>query len=146
MRIYYAFSMKEEIRRLYEDHPLNLYLILRNLYFMREADQDYAISLYKQMINKLNKTKIDRDLFIQYHNTYTYSKNRDKHIINNLYKDEVSVLIVKNSYLLITTNQNDTSFFHILDDYAPNFFVCDFRNTDYFWLSSLKMLATSNSV
>lgn len=106
MRIYYAFSMKEEIKKLYEDHPLNLYLILRNLYFMREADQEYAVYLYKQMINKLNKSKIDRDLFIQYHNTYTYSKNGEKHIINNLYKDEVSVLTVKNSYLLITTNQN----------------------------------------
>ncbi len=146
MRIYYAFSMKEEIKKLYEDHPLNLYLILRNLYFMREADQEYAVYLYKQMINKLNKSKIDRDLFIQYHNTYTYSKNGEKHIINNLYKDEVSVLTVKNSYLLITTNQNNTSFFQILDQYTSDFFICDFSNMDYFWLSSLKMLATSNAV
>ena len=146
MRIYYAFSMKEEIKKLYEDHPLNLYLILRNLYFMREADQEYAVYLYKQMINKLNKSKIYRDLFIQYHNTYTYSKNGEKHIINNLYKDEVSVLTVKNSYLLITTNQNNTSFFQILDQYASDFFICDFSNMDYFWLSSLKMLATSNAV
>ena len=50
--------MKEEIKKLYEDHPLNLYLILRNLYFMREADQEYAVYLYKQMINKLNKSNI----------------------------------------------------------------------------------------
>lgn len=113
---------------------------------MREADQEYAVYLYKQMINKLNKSKIDRDLFIQYHNTYTYSKNGEKHIINNLYKDEVSVLTVKNSYLLITTNQNNTSFFQILDQYASDFFICDFSNMDYFWLSSLKMLATSNAV
>ena len=146
MRIYYAFSIKEEIKKLYEDHPLNLYLILRNLYFMREADQEYAIHLYKQMINKLNKNKMDRDLFLQYHNSYTYSKNRDKHIINNLYKDEVSVLIVKNSYLLITSNQNNTTFFQILDQYTSNLFICDFANMDYFWLTKLKMLATSTSV
>ena len=77
---------------------------------------------------------------------YLYSKNGEKHIINNLYKDEVSVLTVKNSYLLITTNQNNTSFFQILDQYASDFFICDFSNMDYFWLSSLKMLATSNAV
>ena len=135
MRIYYAFSMKEEIKKLYEDHPLNLYLILRNLYFMREADQEYAIYLYKQMINKLNKSKIDRDLFIQYHNTYTYSKNGEKHIINNLYKDEVSVLTVKNSYLLITTNQNNTSFFQI----AVSFFLAYFY-TNYQLLLHIVLL------
>ena len=140
MRIYYAFSMKEEIKKLYEDHPLNLYLILRNLYFMREADQEYAIYLYKQMINKLNKSKIDRDLFIQYHNTYTYSKNGEKHIINNLYKDEVSVLKVKSTHILINANKSYTEFFVLLNQYDPNFFVCDFNNHDYFFLSNIKLL------
>lgn len=146
MRVYYAFSMKEEIKTLYEDSPSNLFLIMKNLYFMREADQEYAIYLYRQMINRLDKARIDRDLFIKYHNTYTYSKNQEKHIINNLYKDEISILIVKNSYLLITTNRNDTSFFSILDQFAPNFFICDFSNADYFWLSKLKILATSDPV
>ena len=146
MRVYYAFSMKEEIKKLYEDSPSNLFLIMKNLYFMREADQEYAIYLYKQMINKLDKTKIDRNLFIKYHNAYAYSKSEGKHIINNLYKDEVSILIVKNSYLLITTNKNDTTFFSVLEQFAPNFFICDFSNSDYFWLSSIKILATSDPV
>ena len=86
MRIYYAFSMKEETKKLYEDHPLNLYLILRNLYFMREADQEYAIYLYKQMINKLNKSK----------STATYSFNITIHTrILKMEKNTLSIIYIK---------------------------------------------------
>ena len=53
-------------------------------------------------------------------------------IINNLYKDEVSALKVKYSYILINTNKSYTDFFNVL--------ALDNRNNDYFFLSNIKIL------
>lgn len=141
MRVYYIFSVKDYIKNLYLDNQNNLFLILRNIYFMRECDKEYALNLYKQLINPLDKAYINKDIFIKYHNTYMYSKQDNKHIMNNLYKDEVSIMTVKNSYILLNTNNNNSSFFKVLDNYSHNLFICDFENYDYFFLDSIKNLA-----
>ena len=70
----------------------------------------------------------------------TYIKKGNNHIINNLYKDEISALKVKNSYILINSNKNYTEFFNVLLIENPNYFVCDFINKDYFFLSNIKIL------
>ena len=69
-----------------------------------------------------------------------YSKSGNDHIINNLYKDEISVLTIKNSYILITANHNYSSFFNILNTFGNEYFICDFTYQDYFWLKDVKML------
>ena len=146
MRIYFVFKIKEEYIDLYKDTPNTLYNILNQMYYMKRNEIGYGFNLFNQMIERIDKFDLDKHLYVLLHTKMKYSKKGDEHVLNNLYKDEVSVLTVKNSYLLITTNQNNTSFFQILDQYASDFFICDFSNMDYFWLSSLKMLATSNAV
>ena len=69
-----------------------------------------------------------------------YSKNRNEHIINNLYKDEISILTIKNSYILITANHNYSSFFNIIGNLGDEYFICDFLYQDYFWINDIKML------
>ena len=123
-----------------------MYEILKQIYCLNKKDLNYAIQVFSSLTDKIDRDYLNRKMYLKYHKEMVYTKTEKEHIINNLYKDEVSVLTVKNSYLLITTNQNNTSFFQILDQYASDFFICDFSNMDYFWLSSLKMLATSNAV
>lgn len=140
MRIYYIFDIREEYISLYNDSPKSLFNVLYQLYYMRKKDVEYGFNMFKQLTNKINKEKIDRDIFIKLHNKMTYVKKGNNHIINNLYKDEISALKVKNSYILINSNKNYTDFFNILLKENPNYFVCDFINKDYFFLSNIKIL------
>ena len=43
--------------------------------------------------------------------------------------------IVKNSYIRLEMEQVKSSFFDILRDYSDNYFVCDFKHYDFFFLS-----------
>ncbi len=140
MRIYYIFNIKDEYISLYNESPSSLYNVLYQLYYMRKKDIEYGFNMFKQLVNKIDKELLDKEIFVKLHNRMTYVKKGNNHIINNLYKDEVSILKIKNSYILINCNKNYTEFFNILQKYGRNYFVCDFINKDYFFLSNIKML------
>lgn len=141
MRNYYVFKIKKEFYNLYKDNPSSLYNILKHLYYMRKCELTYGFNLFKQITMPILKNDLDKKIYIKYHNEMTYSKNGDEHIINNLYKDEVSILTIKKSYILINANKNYSSFFKILNEYNNDFFVCDFTNQDYFFISNIKDLS-----
>jgi len=140
MRIYYVFDIKDEYVKLYGDSPNSLYNVLHQLHYLRKKDIDYGFNMFKQLTNKIDNVNIDKNIFLKMHNKMTYVKKSENHIINNLYKDEVSVLKAKRAYILINCNKNYTEFFNILMQENANYFVCDFNNNDYFFLSSIKML------
>lgn len=140
MRVYYVFDVKDEFVSLYKDNANTLYNILNQMYYMKREDINYGYNLFKQIINKQDKFKLDKYIFLLMHNKMKYSKKDHDHVINNLYKDEISVLKVKNTHILINSNKSYTEFFNILYDYNPNLFVCDFINHDYFFISNIKML------
>ena len=140
MRIYYIFDIRDEYISLYNDSPKSLFNVLYQLYYMRKKDVEYGFNMFKQLTNKINKEKLDSDIFIKLHTKMTYIKKGNNHIINNLYKDEISALKVKKSYILINSNKSYTEFFNILVNQNRNYFVCDFINKDYFFLSNIKIL------
>ena len=140
MRIYYVFNIRDEYIKLYKECPSSLYNVLCQLYYMRKKDLDYGFNMFRQLTHKIDNHKIDKDIFIKMHDRMTYIKKGTIHIINNLYKDEVSALKAKKSYILINCNKNYTEFFNILYNQGIDYFVCDFNNNDYFFLSSLKIL------
>ena len=140
MRIYYVFDIRAEYISLYRDSPKSLFDVLYQLYYMRKKAIEYGFNMFKQLTNKINKEETDKDIFVKLHNKMTYIKKGNNHIINNLYKDEISALKVKNSYILINSNKNYTEFFNVLLIENPNYFVCDFINKDYFFLSNIKIL------
>ncbi len=140
MRVYYIFSMKDEFASLYQDQPELLFQILKQIYYMHECDLEYAFNLFHQLTQQIGKTSLDRRLFIELHKKMPYSKSGNQHIMNNLYKDEVSILVVKNSHILITSNHNYSSFFPYLLEKDHHYFVCDFSYNDYFWLKQVKTL------
>ena len=140
MRIYYVFDIRSEYVDLYKETPNSLYNVLHQLYYMRKKDLEYGFNMFKQLANRIDKDEVDKNIFLKLHNKMTYVKKGDNHIINNLYKDEVSVLKVKYSYILINTNKSYTDFFNTLALDNRNYFVCDFINNDYFFLSNIKIL------
>ncbi len=140
MRIYYVFDIRSEYVDLYKETPNSLYNVLHQLYYMRKKDLEYGFNMFKQLANRIDKDEVDKNIFLKLHNKMIYVKKKDNHIINNLYKDEVSALKVKYSYILINTNKSYTDFFNVLALDNRNYFVCDFINNDYFFLSNIKIL------
>ena len=140
MRIYFVFKVKEEYIDLYKDTPNTLYKILNQMYNMKRNEIGYGFNLFNQMINRFDKFDLDKYLYVLLHTKMKYSKKGDEHVLNNLYKDEVSVLKVKSTHILINANKSYTEFFVLLNLYDTNLFVCDFNNHDYFFLSNIKLL------
>lgn len=140
MRIYFVFKIKEEYTDLYRDTPSTLYNILNQMYYMKRSEIGYGFNLFNQMIDRINKFELDKYLYILLHTKMKYSKKGEDHILNNLYKDEVSILRVKTTHILINSNKSYTEFFALLNQFDSNLFVCDFNNHDYFFLSDIKLL------
>lgn len=133
--------MRKEFYKLYCSSPNSLYNVLRHLYYMKRDKANYGLNLYSQLVERIEKYELDKKIFIKYHDKMTYSKNGDDHIINNLYQDEVSIMNIKNAYILVNTNKNYTDFFKVLSEFSKDYFVCDFVNQDYFWINDIKLLA-----
>ena len=103
MRTYYIFDVKEEFVNLYQDRPSSLYSILKQLFYLNKKDLTYGVQVFSSLTNKIPRLSLDKQIYIKYHKDMVYTKTDTEHIINNLYKDEISILTVKNSHLLLTT-------------------------------------------
>ena len=135
MKVYYVFKFTKEINNLYKDTPTVLYNILKSIYYLDKEEVEYGYNLFKQLIIPFNKNYLDRQLYIKFHNNIPYSKRKNIHHINNLYKNEISRLTINNYYLKLETEQKNCSFLPILYDELEELFICSFKNTDFFFLS-----------
>lgn len=140
MKVYFIFDIKDEYINLYQNNKNVLYNILKQIYYLEKEDVQYGFNLFNQLINKIEKELVDRFIFLKLHQSMPYSKRGGIHYMNNLYKDEISRLIVKKSYIKLEAEQPTSSFFHTLENYYKNYFVCDFENQNYFFLSDIKTL------
>ena len=137
MRVYYIFNVKSEIVGIYKNKPSSLYKILENIYFMHKEEANYGFSIFKQLTNRIKTMEISNDIYVKLHKDLVYSKTLDEHIINDLYHDEISILKIRNSNILIETNKSFSSFFKVLNDINPSFFVCDFKEKDFFFMNDV---------
>lgn len=140
MRLYYVFNIKSEVMNLYKDKASSLYRILENIYYMHEEDINYGFSIFKQITNKNKILELNKDIYTKLHKNLIYSKIDNEHIINDLYHDEVSVLKIKNSHLIIESNKSISKFFKILLDINSNYFVCDFKEKEFFFINEIANL------
>ena len=134
MKIYFIFNIKKEFISLYKDNSRVLYNILRQIYYLDKTEVEYGYNLFRQLVLPIEKAKIDKDIFIKLHRDIPYIKRKDTHIYNNLYKDEISRLTIKGSYMKLELDQDYSSFFEIINSFSNNFFVCDFHYQDFFFL------------
>lgn len=139
MRRFYIFNIRSELMSLYKENPSNLYKILNSIYEMKEEELTYAYNLFKQISSSIDTLTLNNKLYLKMHNDLVYTKIDNEHIINNLYKDEVSVLKVKKSHLVLDSNTSYSSFFNFLNNYNSNFFICDFKTGDYFFLDEIEV-------
>lgn len=132
MRVYFIFDIKEEYRNNYKES--SLFNILRKIYCTSNKDYQYAYNILNQITNKIDKNKLNVDIFVKLHREYPYSKRGNVHYYNLLYKDEVSRMTIKNTYIKLELDQETSSFFDILKKYSKNYFVCDFNRLKYFYI------------
>ena len=137
VRLYYIFNVKDDIKNLYKDKPSSLYNVLENIYFMHREEVNYGFNIFKQITNRIKVSEVNNNIYIKLHKDLIYSKMSDEHIINDLYHDEISILKVKNSHLLLESNKSFSSFFKLLNDLNPNYFICDFKEKDFFFVSDI---------
>lgn len=140
MKIYYIFNIKNDIFDVYRQTPSVLYNFFFNLYSDGKNNLNFANILFKEITNKFNKEYLDLKIYLNMHNKMRYLKRCDNHIINDIFKNEISILKIKKSYMIINSNNIYTEFFSILKYYYKNCLVCDFNNQKYFYLSDIKTL------
>ena len=135
--MYYIFNVKESIYNLYKNNPSSLYKILENIYFMHVEEINYGFNIFRQLTNKIKIENISNQIYIKMHKELIYSKVEDSHVINDLYHDEVSILKIKSSRILLESNKSYSSFFKILYDINNYYFVCDFKEKDFFFIEDI---------
>ena len=144
MKVYFIFDIKDEFINLYKDNQLILFNILKQIYYLDKDDLSYAYTLLNQLINKIDKQLLDRKIFLQFHQDIPYSKRGQIHYINNLYKDEISRLEIKKSHIKLECEQNNSTFMPILKSLSNNFFICDFKNNNFFFLKQEEKIPKIN--
>lgn len=145
MNVYFIFEIKDEFKKLYSGNERILFSILKQLYYLDKSELVYGYNLFAQLTHSIDKNKLDQKIYLELHQDIPYSKKGQVHYINNLYKDEISRLQIKRSYLKLETEQPTSSFFSILQNYSNNFFVCEFTKQDYFFLLNKEVLLPSTN-
>lgn len=136
MRIFYVFKIREEYATLTKSNPYHLYKMFSYIYNLDEDEIDYGIELFNKLSVPFNIKKIDLDIFKKEENNYFYTKFKNVHKINNIYRKEESILTVHKRFLQLKSSVIKSAFIKDLEDYS-NLFFCDFVNKDYFWLDNL---------
>lgn len=137
MKVYFVFDIKKEFINLYSGNERILFNMLKQIYYLDKDEVTFGYNLFSQLTNSINKNEIDRKIFLQFHQDVPYSKKGQTHYINNLYKDEVSRLEIKRSYIKLECEQSFSAFFSILKNFSDSYFVCDFNSQDYFFLNKI---------
>lgn len=121
------FLVKKEYIQAYQKKPEVLFKTLQNLYHMKE-NYNSGLSVYHQICNVFDKKLLNNYFF----NKKNFQGTRDRFYFTE--NQEMSILQIHYSCLVLFTNHNFSSFFKVLKLYNPTLFVCDFDLEDYFWL------------
>lgn len=136
MRTFYIFKVKEEYAILTKNNPYQLFRMLEFIYNLDKGEISKGVDLFYKLVEKLNSKALDIQLFKKYRDNYFYTKFKNIHQVNNIYKKEESKLVVRNHYLLLESTIIKPAFLEDLKN-VSNLFLCDFENKDYFWLEKL---------
>ena len=136
MRTFYIFKIRNEYASLTKNNPYHLFKMLHYIYHLEREDVFKGVELFNKMTSSFNSKELDIYLFKNYRDNYFYTKFKNIHQINNIYKHEESKLIIRKKFLLLQSSVVHPIFLNDLSQYN-NLFFCDFKNKDYFWLDKL---------
>ena len=135
MRTFYLFKVKDEYSKLTKNIPYNLYNTYASIRVSSPDNLSYIYNQYRSITEKVSVDDINKYLMTSMSKYDGYSIYRNTHMYNNYYSDEVSKLVVYNSYFILKCNKSASTFLSVLY-HIPNLFVIDFENKDYFWLKN----------
>ena len=141
MRTFYLFKVNEDYSKLTRNIPYNLYSTYLDIKLSSKNNLDYLFNQYKSITDYLKPKLINQFLFNKMKDMDGYSLYKNIHMYNNYYSDEVSKLKVYNSYFILESNKQNSTFFSLLQE-IPYLFVIDFENKDSF-LNHLKFKTCS---
>lgn len=136
MRTFYIFKIKNEYASLTKNNPYHLFKMLTYIYNLELSEVSRGIDLFNKMTDTFKTKEIDINIFKAYRENYFYTKFKNIHQINNIYKKEESKLVIRKKFLLLQSTVVRPTFLKDLAKY-DNLFFCDFENMDYFWLEKL---------
>jgi hypothetical protein len=137
MRIYHAFIVNEYFASFYISKPSSLFKMFEQIYNLSSNDLILGCRIFEQIAIPFNKEILNEYIYNKHCGELSYSRDFNKHIINNLYFDEISKITVYNYHVKIKSNINYPTFIDTLKDFEENIFICDFINKDYFWLDKI---------
>ena len=137
MRIYYIFLIKDETYKIVKNKPSNLYKVIESIYLLNNDDLVYGFKMFEKICKTIPKKNLNKLICDNNIESMTYSNFNNTHMINDFMENETTKLIINNSHIKIKTNSPYPIFFKDLQN-IPNLFVCDFINSDYFFLRKLR--------
>ena len=144
MRTFYIFKINKEYYKLTKNMPENLYHAYLNIKLSTKNNLNLLYNEYFSFTETINKKFLCDLIYSHMKGLDGYSIYNNIHQFNNYYTDEVSKLIVFNSFMILKSNSNNPTFFTELNK-IPNLFIIDFEKEDYFFLSSIKNLRALNN-
>ena len=98
MRTFYVFKIKNEYATLTKNNPYYLFKMLSYIYYLDPSEVKKGIDIFNQMTDSFNTKDLDVNLFKTYKDNYFYTKFKNIHQINNIYKKEESKLIIRKKF------------------------------------------------
>ena len=141
MRTYYLFKIKDSINKT-QVNEFNIYKTLDNIYSKRinEIESKKIILKTLDFINQ-------NDYSLRFERLYKeddfYSNRNKTHSYFDYFNNEETKMYISNTFIKITSNKNIPTFLYDLLS-IDNFFICDFFNVDYFWLSEINRKSLVN--
>ena len=120
---YYIFDIKNKFKN--DD---NLFRLLKALYTLNLKYINYGELLYNEVCKPIERYKIE-EILIDYH----AKKVSEKYFI--CLKDEITILIIKYSRIIIVSNKLYPDIFSRLKVENDNLFCCNFMNDTYFYIA-----------
>ena len=124
MRTYYLFIIREEVVQQLRDKEFELFYLLKRILKDQEEMIPYRIPCYLQICKPWPK-----EVLMHYFDTkYPSSKRNKGYVIRG------QSFVIRSSYLKIETDKTIPGIFRLLNYIDPYIFLCDFENSDYFYL------------
>ena len=120
---YYIFDIKNKFKN--DD---NLFRLLKTLYTLNLKYINYGELLYNEVCRPIERYKIE-EILIDYH----AKKVSEKYFI--CLKDEITILIIKYSRIIIVSNKLYPDIFSRLKVENVNLCCCNFMNDTYFYIA-----------
>lgn len=136
MRTFYIFKINNMFQTFYNNKSNILFKMFNEIYSSNNQDLINKFRLFEQITIPINKKIFNNYIMLKHRDDKYYTKNTNIHTIEN--SQEISRLIINNTFLKIKSNKNINSFIKDLYESKESVFVIDFNNKDYFWINEIK--------